>query len=43
MALTWPQGIKKIPITLEGHFATLGADVLVIKYCFDEIHTIGSK
>jgi hypothetical protein len=44
MALTWAQGKKKIPINLIGQFATLGANVVAIKYCcFDEIHIVGSK
>jgi hypothetical protein len=44
MALTWPQGRKRIPINLGAQFATLGANVAAIKHCcFGEIHTIGSK
>jgi hypothetical protein len=31
MALAWPQGKKRISITLGGQFATLGANVVVIK------------
>ncbi len=44
MALTWPQGIKRIPINLRGQFATFGSNVVKIKYyCFNEIHIIKSK
>jgi hypothetical protein len=35
---------KKIPINLGGQFATLGLNVVAIKYChFDEIYTLRSK
>jgi hypothetical protein len=43
MALTWPQGREMILINGEGEFATLWANVATIKYCFDEIQTIGLK
>jgi hypothetical protein len=44
MALTWPKGQKKIPITLREQYSTLGANVAVIKYCcFHEIHNVGSR
>jgi hypothetical protein len=44
MALTWPQGKKRIPINLKGQYATLGANVAATKYGhFDEIHNVGSK
>jgi hypothetical protein len=44
MALTWPQGRKRIPINLGGQFVTLEVRVAAIKYyCFDEIHTVRSK
>jgi hypothetical protein len=44
MALTWPQGIKRIPINLGGQFATFGANVVTIKYCcFETIHSVGSN
>jgi hypothetical protein len=39
MVLTWPQGTKKIPINLGGQIASLGANVVAIKYCcFNEIY-----
>jgi hypothetical protein len=42
MALTWYQGIKRIPFNLGGQFATLKVNVATMKYCcFDEIHIIG--
>jgi hypothetical protein len=35
---------KDIPINLGGKFATLGVNVVAIKYyCFDEIHIVASK
>jgi hypothetical protein len=44
MALTWPQGRKKIAINLGGQFVTLEARVAAIRYCcFDEIHTVRTK
>ncbi len=44
MALTWPQGRKRTPFNLKGHFATIGTNVVIIKYyCFNEIHIIKSK
>jgi len=44
MALTWPQGKKRIPINLRGQFATIGNNVVIIKYYyFNEIHIIKSK
>jgi hypothetical protein len=36
-------GREMIRINVEGDFATLWANVATIKYCFDEIHTIGLK
>ncbi len=32
IALTWPQGWKRIPINLGGQFVNLGANVTMIKY-----------
>jgi hypothetical protein len=44
MALTWPQGRKRIHINLGGPFATFEVNVDAIKHCcVDEIHIIESK
>jgi hypothetical protein len=41
MALTWPQGQKKLPTNFGGQFATLAVNTAAIKCsCFDEIHTV---
>jgi hypothetical protein len=41
MALNWPQDKRMILINLGGQFATLGTNVITIKYYyFDKIHTI---
>jgi hypothetical protein len=38
------EGRKRIVINLGGQFATLGGNVITIKYCcFDEIHTVQIK
>jgi hypothetical protein len=44
MAMTWPKKRKNVPINVGGQFATLGANVVAMKYSsFDEIHIVRSK